>query len=343
MQPQATFTLSYLAKITESQLRGDPNCEIHGIAPLEKARSGEISFLNNSNYLDDLENTKASAVILSQNHLNKCSTNALIHENPLLSYTKLVKIFFASESSVPVIHPSVIIGKNCKIDPTVSIGAYCVIGNNVSIGKNTVIHPGVIIGDNVNLGNDGLFWSHVTVYHGVTIGNGVIIHSGAVIGSDGFGNVQHKGTWVKVPQIGGALVGNDVEIGANTTIDRGTIEDTIIGNGVRIDNQVQIAHNVHIGDHTAIAACAGIAGSAKIGKNCMIGGSANIIGHIKIADNTVVAGDSNIARTIDKPDFYLSSFYAVPHLKWKKNMARFQQLDELAKRLFKLEKEVCGK
>lgn len=344
MQPkQNVFTLSYLSQVTESSLHGDPDCEIHRIAPLEKAQPGEISFLNNPRYLTDLQNTKASAVILPPQYLNDSPTNALVHENPLWIYTKLAELFFQTTPSEPSVHPTAIIGKDCTIDPTVSIGPYCVIGDYVSIGKNTVIQASCTIGARVTLGENGLLWPRVTIYHGATIGNRVIIHSGAVIASDGFGNVQNEGTWVKVPQIGSVLIGDDVEIGANTTIDRGAIEDTVIGNGVKIDNQIQIAHNVHIGDHTAIAACTGIAGSAYIGKNCMIGGGANILGHIKIADNTIIAGASSVGRTIDTPGFYLSAFDALPHLKWKKNLVRFQQLDELIKRLFKLEKEVCEK
>lgn len=344
MQPkQNAFTLSYLAKVTESSLHGDPNCEIYRISPLEKAQPGEISFLNSPRYLTELHNTKASVVILSPKYLNECPTNALVHENPLWSYTKLAELFFQPKPSEPTIHPTALIGKNCKIHPTVSIGAYCVIGDDVAINENTVLQAGCILGPRVNIGAHTLLWPRVVVYHGVTIGSRVIIHSGAVIGSDGFGNVQNEGAWVKVPQIGGVLIGDDVEIGANTTIDRGAIEDTVIGNGVKIDNQIQIAHNVHVGEHTAIAACAGIAGSAHIGKHCMIGGGANILGHIKIADKTIIGGASSVGRTIDTPDFYLSAFDALPHLKWKKNLIRFQQLDELTKRLFKLEKEVCEK
>ncbi len=342
-QKSKIYTLAYLAEVTESSLQGDPQCEIQRIAPLKTAQAGDISFLSNPAYLNDLHQTKASAVILAPKFADECPTNVLCHENPLWSYTKLAELFFQVKPSLPSIHPTALIGKDCHIHPSVTIGAHCVIGDEVCIGENTVLHPACVIGERASIGSYAIFWPKVVLYHDVKIGNRVIIHSGAIIGSDGFGNVQKDNTWVKVPQIGSVVIGDDVEIGANTTIDRGAIEDTVIGHGVKLDNQIQIAHNVHIGDHTAIAACTGIAGSAHIGKHCMIGGGVNILGHIKITDNTIIAGASNVGKTLKEPGFYLSAFDSLPHFKWKKNLIRFQQLDELVKRLFKLEKDVYEK
>jgi UDP-3-O-[3-hydroxymyristoyl] glucosamine N-acyltransferase len=341
---QNGFTLSYLAKVTESSLHGDPECKIYRISPLKTAQNGDISFLSTSRYLKDLRNTQASAVILPPQNLTACPTNALLHENPLWSYTKLAELFVKKDELVePFIHPTALIGKDCQIHPSVSIGAYCVIGNQVTIKEGTIIHSGSIIGSEVTLGKHNILWPRVVLYSDVSIGDHTVIHSGTVIGSDGFGNVQKDGVWVKVPQLGGVTIGDYVEIGANTTIDRGALEHTFIGNGVKIDNQIQIAHNVHIGDNTAIAACTGIAGSAHIGKNCMIGGGVKILGQIKIADKTIIAGASSVGKSIENPSFYMSAFNALPHLKWKKNLIRFNQLDEYVKRLFKLEKEVREK
>ncbi|MFN7098396.1 MAG: UDP-3-O-(3-hydroxymyristoyl)glucosamine N-acyltransferase, partial [Gammaproteobacteria bacterium] len=220
-----------------------------------------------------------------------------------------------------------------------SIAANVVIGDEVKIGKNAVIQAGCAINSNVEIGTDTWLWPHVTVYHGTQIGARTIIHSGAVIGSDGFGFAFHQGKYHKIPQIGNVRIGNDVEIGANTTVDRGALADTVIGNGVKLDNQIQVGHNVEIGDHTVIAAGTGIAGSTKIGKYCRIGGLVGFAGHITIADQVNITAMASVAQSIDEPGIYSSGIPAAPFQSWRRNMVRFQQLDNIARRLKQLERK----
>jgi len=333
-------TLADLAKLIGAELHGDANVAITGINTLTQAQAGQITFLDNARYRKYLADTKASAVILAKEELETCKTNALVVANPYLAYAKIAGLFERPHHSKPGIHPTVIIGENCNIHPSAGIRPYVVIGDGVTIAENVYIGSHCTIGDNVQIGADSRLWSNVTVCRETLIGERTIIHSGAVIGSDGFGNANDKGNWVKVPQLGRVRIGNDVEIGANTTIDRGAIEDTIIEDNVRLDNQIQVAHNVHIGAHTAIAACTGIAGSTKIGKYCMIGGGAGITGHIELADKVMIGAMSGVSNSIQEPGIYTSGFPVQPHRDWWKNIARFQQLDQMARKLQKLEKLV---
>lgn len=335
------FTLAELAAILGAELRGDPTCNITGIASLHNVKAGQIAFLDNIRYRKYLANTQASAVILSSANLVECHTNALILDNPYLGYAKVATLFDQAPVSKPGIHPTAVIGENCEIHPSVCIGPLCVIGANVKIGENVVISPGCIISDQCSIGADSRLWSRVTVYHNVQIGQRVIIHSGVVIGSDGFGFAQDKGIWNKVPQLGTVIIGNDVEIGANTTIDRGALDNTVLHDGVKIDNLVQIGHNVSIGAHTAIAGCTGIAGSTTIGKHCAIGGATSLGGHISIADQVIITGASAVSNSITEPGMYSSGIVQVqPALTWKKTLIRLNQLDEMAHRLRELEK-IC--
>jgi UDP-3-O-[3-hydroxymyristoyl] glucosamine N-acyltransferase len=244
----------------------------------------------------------------------------LITRNPYLIYARIAQLFDCRSLPEKGIHPTALLGKNCDIHPTARIGAYCVIGNGCTIGADTCL------------------WPQVTLYEGTKLGERVIIHSGAVLGSDGFGNAREGAKWVKVPQLGNLCIGNDVEIGANTTIDRGSLEDTIIEDGVRLDNQIQIAHNVHIGAHTAIAACVGIAGSAKIGKNCLIGGAVGIGGHVTICDGVIITAMSGVSKSITQPGIYSSATIIQKNLAWRKMTVRLRYLDKLFERVENLEK-----
>lgn len=333
-----TYTLAELSRHLSAELKGDPECVIHSLASLEKAQTGQITFLGNSSYRKFLETTSASAVVIKSEDALHCHTNMLIVKDPSLAFAKLAELFVAPQEVSPGIHPSATIGRNCQIAASASIGAQCVIGDNVFIGEKTVLHPGTIVGNHVTLGEHCILWSHVTIYYAVKIANRVIIHSGAVVGSDGFGLVNDNGVWKKVPQIGGVEIGNDVEIGANTTIDRGAIDNTIIEDGVKLDNLIQIAHNVRIGAHTAIAACTVIAGSTTIGKYCMIAGAVSINGHIEIADGVIVSATASVISSIKEPGVYSSGIPAHPHQEWRKNTVRFLQLDDIARRIRKLEK-----
>jgi len=333
-----TISLEQLAQHLSAQLNGDPQCEITGIAPLDKAIAGQISFLNNPQYRSFLNTTQASAVILSPKDASSYSGNSLVMANPYLGYAKVATLFTPKSSAKTGVHPGAVIGENCRIASSASIAASCVIGDNVSIGEQTIVGPGCTIGDNSSLGDHCLLHAHVTLYHGVCIGDRAIVHSGAVLGADGFGLVNDKGIWYKIPQLGGVKVGHDVEIGANTTIDRGALEDTVIGDGVKLDNLIQIAHNVRVGAHTAIAGGTVVAGSVDIGKHCMIGGGVAISGHLQITDGVILTSKTEVGSSITEPGVYSSGMPSQPNLQWRKNIIRFTQLDDMARRLKKLEK-----
>lgn len=333
------FKLSDLAKKINADLQGDPDCLIYRAEPLAVAKGGSISFLANAKYKSHLANTQASAVILRKEEAANCPTNALIVANPELAIAELLSFIYSESPKKSGIHPSAAIGEHCQIDETVSIAAYSVIEDGVVIKANSVIEAGCYIGKNVQIGANCRLYPQVKIYHGVRIEENTIIHSGAVIGADGFGLAHNGKKWVKMPQIGSVVIGKEVEIGANTTIDRGALQDTIIGNGVKIDNLVHIGHNVKIGDNTAIAGCAGIAGSTEIGKNCMIGGAAGITGHIKICDGVMIGPAGTVAQSIDEPGLYYSGTGVQKHTAWRRNMLRFKQLDELAKRVSQLERD----
>lgn len=300
--------------------------KIYGIAKLESAESGDVSFLANPLYKKYLVTTKASAVILSENDAQACSIPALITKNPRLALAKLLRLCNENNANnVRSIHPSAIIGANVTIGEGVLIGANCYVGDNCHIGDATILKPNVVL------------------YNDVTIGKRCIIHSGAVIGSDGFGYaLDENNNWFKMPHLGGVTIGDDVEIGSNTTIDRGMIDNTEIGDRVIIDNLVQIAHNVVIGNNTAIAGCVGIAGSTIIGKYCLLGGAACIAGHISITDNVHITATSAVSHSIDKPGVYSSGLPARENSVWRRNVARLLNVDNLAKRVRNLEKNVSS-
>jgi UDP-3-O-[3-hydroxymyristoyl] glucosamine N-acyltransferase len=335
----STYTLEDIAKQIQAELKGDPHCEIERAEPLASATMGAITFLANPQYQDFLTQTQASAVILRSKDRDQCPTNALIVSNPELAFTQVLNLLYPPPAIKPGIHSTVVIGENCQIDPLATIGAYCVIADGVKIGARTVVEAGTIIGAEVTIGADCHLYSRVTLYHRVVLGNRVILHSGAVIGADGFGLAHDGQRWVKTPQVGCVVIGDDVEIGANTTVDRGALQNTIIGKGVKIDNLVQVAHNVKIGDHTAIAGCVAIAGSVEIGRHCMVGGSAAINGHITITDGVILTGTAAVGQSISEPGVYSSGVGVQKNSIWRRNMVRFHQLDEMAKRLRRLEQK----
>jgi UDP-3-O-[3-hydroxymyristoyl] glucosamine N-acyltransferase len=336
--PESTFSLSDIANIIGAQLRGEGNCQIKGIAPLYRAQQGEISFITNSQFRNYLSTSQASAVIMSAEEAKHCKINALIMDNPYLGFAKSAELFQPKLTIQHEIHNTVVIGEDCKINSKVSIGPYCVIGSQVEIDENTVVGAGCIIGDGVKIGKNCRLFPHATLYNNIKLGNRVWLHSGTVIGSDGFGLANDKGQWHKIPQLGSVIIGDDVEIGANTTVDRGALDDTIIENGVKLDNLIQVAHNVSIGEHTAIAACTGIAGSARIGKRCMIGGGASIVGHIEIVDDVILVGTATVEKSITVPGIYGSGTGLLPFRELKKVVVRIRQLDDIVRRLQQLER-----
>lgn len=336
-----SFKLAELAHIAKAELRGDPNIDIYGVAPLESAETGKVSFLSNSRYRKFLAKINAcGAVILAEKDAELFSGNCLVVSNPYAAYAKIAGLYSKLPKTYKGIHPTAIIGAGCQIADSASIEAYTVIGDGVCIGENTVIGSHCSIGEDVVLGKDCRLWSNVTLYYGVKIGHNVQIHSGTVIGSDGFGNAKENGAWLKVPQLGTVIIGDDVEIGSNTTIDRGSVGDTILEKGVILDNQIQVAHNVIIGEYTAIAACTGISGSVKIGKHCLISGMVGFTGHLEVADYVVITGMTVVSKSITKSGIYSSGTAMEPHQLWRKNAVRFRQLDDIALKVQDLERQL---
>jgi UDP-3-O-[3-hydroxymyristoyl] glucosamine N-acyltransferase len=333
------YTLRKLADVIGADLRGDPDCVIVGIASLNKAQSGEISFLDGVAHKPYLAMTHASAVILNKENaaMTPPGVHALIVKAPYVAYAKITALFAELTAATPGVHATAVIGQRCVVHSSASIGAHCVLGNNVTIGENVVLVANCVVGDGAVIGDGSKLYPNVSIYHGVRLGKRCTIHSGAVIGSDGFGMANDGGVWRKIHQLGSVIVGDDVEVGANTTIDRGALEDTIIEHGVKLDNLIQVGHNVQIGAHTAIAGCVGIAGSAKIGKHCMIGGGTGINGHISIADGTVVAARSNICHSTEKGGVYAAFIPAMQHRAWWRILKHVLQLNNLVDRVRKLE------
>ncbi len=337
---QQSITLAELSEILTADFRGDGNCVINGLAPIQNAKPGDITFLSNKHYRKYLSTTKAAAVILAPADAAECQANCLILDNPYAGYARVAQLFEYKPKVVLGIHPSAIIGEHCQIDPSASIAANCVISDQVKIGADVIIGANTVIGENSTIAAGTHIWPRVTLYHGVTIGKQCVIHSGVVIGSDGFGMAKEQGQWLKIPQLGGVSIGDRVEIGANTTIDRGAIDDTIIEEGVKLDNQIQVGHNVIIGKNTAIAGCTAIAGSTKIGRNCLIGGGCCIAGHITIVDDCIVTGMSGVYGSVDKPGIYSSGTGIQESRTWLKNVVKLRQLSELSRKLVKLEKQM---
>lgn len=330
--------LKQLAELTGSELKGDADIAINDVATLQDATQGEISFVSNPKYKKHLEVTHASAVILSPKLAVDFKGNALVNNDPYLTFAKVVNIFYKPDTPQANIHSSAVVAEDASIGENVDIAANVVINSGVSIGNNSIIGAGSIIAENTVIGSNALIHANVTLYADTQIGTDVIIHSGAVIGSDGFGFAPKSDkSWYKILQIGNVVIGDDVEIGANTTIDRAALGSTSIGNGVKLDNQIQIAHNVKIGDLSIIAGAAGVAGSTTIGERCQIGGAVAISGHLIITDDVIITGRSMVMGSIKKPGVYSSGIATDENRKWRRNAARFRHLDEMAKKLKELE------
>lgn len=331
------YTLQELADHTGGQVVGDPQTVIERVATLTHADVGAISFLTSATYRQYLANTSASAVILRQADVSHCPVNALIVDNPHAAYARVASLLYPPVTPLQGIHPSAVVEDSATVPQSASIGANCYIGSDVQLGEGVSIGAGCVIETGVHIGSNSRLAANVTVLHECQIGQQAVIHSGVVIGGDGFGQANDQGVWLKIPQIGHVIIGDDVEIGANTTIDRGTIEDTVIGDNVKLDNLIQVAHNVHIDAHTVVAAGTGIAGSTRIGKHCTIAGMVGIAGHIEIADNVTITAMSIVSHSIRERGIYSSGTTLEPNKLWRKNAVRFKQLDEMARRIKTLE------
>ncbi|MDT3318230.1 UDP-3-O-(3-hydroxymyristoyl)glucosamine N-acyltransferase [Shewanella sp. SP1S2-4] len=335
-----SVTLKELGLLLDGDIQGDETLVINSVATLEHAKAGQISFLANSKYRSQLEETQASAVLLSAKDAQDYKGTALIVKDPYVGFARVAQYLDTTPKAAVGIHPSAQIDASAHIGEGVAIGANAVIGANVILGEDVQIGAGVVLGQDVIIGSKTRLWANVTVYHDVHLGQNCIIHSGAVLGSDGFGYANERGQWIKIPQTGGVRIGDRVEIGANSTVDRGALGHTEIHDGVIIDNQVQIAHNDIIGENTAIAGSTTIAGSVTIGKYCIIGGSCAIAGHLSIADGVHVSGATNITTNMREPGLYSSATVAMDNKLWRKNTVRFRQLDELFQRVKTLEKNL---
>lgn len=334
-----SHTVASLAAKFGLTFKGDGQHVIRGVGTLAGANPDQLSFLSNSKYSAQLGGTRAGAVVLRQEDLSDCSTNALIAADPYVAYAHLAALFERLPEAPAGVHPSAVVAAGARISPSASIGPCCVIADGAVVENHAVLGPHCIIGEDCTVGANSRLVARVTLVTRVTLGKRVLVHPGAVIGSDGFGLAFDRDHWVKLPQLGGVRIGDDCEIGANTTIDRGALDDTVLEEDVRLDNQIQIAHNVHVGAHTAMAGCAAVAGSARIGRYCMIGGNAGVLGHLELADRVTITAKSLVTHSIREAGDYSSGTPLQENRQWRKNAARFKHLDEYARRLSALEKD----
>lgn len=336
----AIITLGQLAEFLGATLRGPADKQITGLATLQEAGPTQVSFLANPQYRKFLPATQAAAVLLKPADAEGYAGDALMIADPYLAYARISHLFDPKPKAAAGIHPTAVVAEDAVVDAGASIGPYAVIESGARIAAGVTIGAHCFIGARSVIGEGGWLAPRVTLYHDVRIGQRVVIQSGAVLGGEGFGFANEKGVWQKIAQIGGVTIGDDVEIGVNTAIDRGAMDDTRIGNGVKLDNQIQIAHNVQVGDHTAMAACVGISGSAKIGKHCMLAGGVGLVGHIEICDGVFITGMTMVTRSITEPGSYSSGTAMQPAAEWRKSAARIRQLDDMSRRLQQLEKIV---
>ena len=321
------------------QLHGDGAVAVHGVATLAHAGPGQLSFLANPRYRAHLADSAAAVVVLRADDAEAALGTALIARDPYVAFAKIAALFDVAPARPPGIHPSASIDPSAQIAASAHIGAFVSIGARSVIGDGCAIGPGCVIGDDCQVGDGCELIARITLVTRVRLGKRVRIHPGAVLGADGFGLAMDAGHWIKVPQLGGVTIGDDCEIGANACVDRGALEDTTLKEDVRLDNLVQVAHNVHIGAHSAIAGCTGIAGSARIGRYCMLGGAVGVVGHLEICDKVVITGKSVVRNSIHEPGEYSSGTPLTDNRTWRKNAARFKQLDALAHRILSVNKE----
>ena len=333
------ISLGELAERFDCELIGDPDVQVERLGSLVDAGPDALSFLSSDALKEQLPSTKAAAVILKAENAADCPVAALVSDDPYASYARMAAAVCPPPAFEPGIHATAFVAASATVAESAHVAANAVVEEDAEIGDNVYIGPGAVVGPRCRVLKDSRVLANVTLVRDVQIGERCILHPASVVGSDGFGNAMTPDGWVKVPQVGGVRVGNDVEIGAGTTVDCGTVGDTVIGNGVRLDNQVHIAHNVKVGDHTAMAACVGISGSVTIGKRCMFAGMSGVAGHLEICDDVVVLGKGMISKTIKKPGVYAGKFPAEEGRTWNRRVASLRRLDKLQSRVSKLEKK----
>ncbi len=342
MADSITFTLNDIAAQLGGDVIGGGTKRYSGIAPLELATSNQLAFLANPKYRKQLDTTQAGAVIIGTAEHDATTLPRIVTPNPYAYYARVVALFHPPHQPAAGVHASAVVDATASVEAGASIGACAVIGKNARIGRNAIIGEGCSIGEGVTIGDNTRLFPRTVVYHDCVIGQRCILHAGVVIGADGFGLASENGRWLKIPQVGRTVIGDDVEIGANTTIDRGAMGDTVIEDGVKLDNQIQIGHNCRIGAHTAIAGCAGIAGSTRVGKRCTIGGSAGLVGHIDICDDVHISGFTLVSKSITQPGTYtsISSTPFTSHAEWLKLAAHVRKLDSYAEKLRELQEKI---
>ena len=326
-----TLTLQEIVRRLGGEVAGDGTRAVAGVATLDEAGPGEITFLANPRYRSRLAATRAGAVILGPRDRDATAIARIVSDNPYAYYARTVALFNPPRAAVPGTHPTACVDPGARVAASAEIGPFAVIAAGARVGERACIGAGSVVGEGSTIGDDTILYPRVTIYHACVVGARCILHSGAVIGADGFGMAPDAGRWVKIPQVGRAVLGDDVEVGANTTIDRGALGDTVVEEGVKIDNQVQVAHNCRIGAHTVIAGCVGISGSVVIGRHCLIGGGAGLVGHIAICDGVTVSGMTFITKSIRRPGVYSSGLPMMPHADWLRNAAQLRRLDETAR------------
>lgn len=341
MHSEHQYTLGEIVARFGGELVGDAGFAVSQVATLERAEARHIVFLANPKYREKLRGSAAGAVIVGLRERDASDRPRIVCDNPYAYFARVSALFNPGPQTQPGIHASAVVDASAAIADSASIGALAFLGRNVQVGEKTVLFPGCYLGDNVVVGDGSVLYPGVVVYHDCIIGSRTILHSGAVIGADGFGLAQEDGRWIKIPQIGSVVIGDDVEIGANTTVDRGAMDDTVIEDGVKLDNQIQVAHNVRIGAHTAMAGCVGIAGSATIGRHCTVGGAGMILGHLEIADHVNISSGTLVTKSIGKPGTYTSAMPFSEHRSWLKNAAHLRHLDDMAEKIRQLEKQLA--
>jgi len=333
-----SVSLGELAVRFGCELRGDPEARVEHVATLSNADATALTFLANPRYRTQLATTRAAAVVLRPDAASGCPTHVLLAENPYATYARIAAVLHPSPAAPAGVHPTALVAASARVDPSAHVGAFSSIGERAVVAERCVVGAHCVLEEDVKLAPDVRLAVRVTVHRRVEIGARSVLQSGVVVGGDGFGYAPDRGTWIKVPQLGAVRIGPDVEVGCNTTIDRGAIEDTVIEEGVKLDNLIQIAHNVRIGAHTAIAACTGISGSTTIGKRCMIGGGAGFAGHISVADDVVITGYSAVSRSIPGAGVYSSTLPFEEARTWRRLVARFKRSGRLEERVRALER-----
>ena len=334
----APIRLRQLAQACGAELSGDGDVLIDRVATLDGADKGAIAFLSNPKYRSRLATTRASAVILAPGDAAGTALPKLIADNPYAAYARVAAALHPPRAPAPGVHSTAVVAAGARVAASATVGPHAVIGERTAVAERARIGAGTVVGEDCSIGAECVVHPRVVLYARTELGPRTIVHSGAVIGADGFGMAEQGGRWLKVPQIGRTLVGADVEIGANTTIDRGAIGDTVIEDDVKLDNQIQIGHNCRIGAHTAIAGCVGIAGSTNIGRNCKIGGAAMISGHLDLAEGTVVSAATAVFDSIRSPGVYTGTFPALPHRDWRHVASAMRRLRSIVARLRALER-----